>query len=155
MIIFQDLILEGVVCVYLDNILIFMENMEEHNRITHLVLERLREYKLYLRHDKCEFAKTKVEYLGLIISHGQAEMDPVKIAGVAEWPTPDCKKEVQSFLGFANFYRRFIEGFFYLARPLFNLTQNDSRWCWGESKKSAFAEIQNRGVSTPILMFPD
>src|ERR1700723_4079869 len=79
--IFQDLISEGVVCVYLDDILIFTESMEEHNRITHLVLERLREYKLYLRHDKCEFAQTKIEYLGLIILHRQAEMDPVKIAG--------------------------------------------------------------------------
>ena len=153
--IFQDLITEGVVCVYLDDILIFTETMEEHDRVTRLVLERLRQYKLYLRHDKCEFARTKIEYLGLIISHGQAEMDPVKIAGVAEWPTPDSKKEVQSFLGFTNFYRRFIEGFSHLARPLFNLTQNDSKWCWGESGRSAFEAIRNRVVSTPILMFPD
>jgi hypothetical protein len=82
-------------------------------------------------------------------------MDPVKIAGVAEWPTPDSKKEVQSFLGFTNFYRRFIEGFSHLARPLFNLTRNDSKWCWGESKKSAFAAIRSHVVSAPILMFPD
>src|SRR6266853_3979795 len=101
--IFQDLISEGVVCVYLNNILIFTETMEEHDWITRLVLERLRQYKLYLRHDKCEFARTKIEYLGLIISHGQVEMDPVKIAGVVEWPTPSNKKEVQSFLGFTNF----------------------------------------------------
>ena len=72
--IFQDLISEGVVCVYLDDILIFTESMEEHNRITRLVLERLREYKLYLWHDKCEFAQTTIEYLGLMISHGQAEI---------------------------------------------------------------------------------
>jgi hypothetical protein len=113
--IFQDLISEGVVCVYLDDILIFTETMEEHDRVTRLVLERLQQYKLYLCHDKCEFARTKIEYLGLIISHGQAEMDPVKIAGVAEWPTPDSKKEVQSFLGFTNFYRCFIKGFSDLA----------------------------------------
>jgi len=106
--------------------------MEEHDRVTRLVLERLRQYKLYLRHDKCEFAKTKIEYLGLIISHGQAEMDPVKIAGVVEWPTPDNKKEVQSFLGFTNFYRRFIQGFLDLARPMFDLTRKDSAWRWGK-----------------------
>jgi RNase H-like domain found in reverse transcriptase/Reverse transcriptase (RNA-dependent DNA polymerase) len=153
--IFQDLITEGAVCVYLDDILIFTETMEEHDRVTRLVLERLRQYKLYLRHDKCEFAKTKIEYLGLIISHGQAEMDPVKIAGVAEWPTPDGKKAVQSFLGFTNFYRRFIEGFSHLARPLFNLTRNDSGWRWGESERSAFESIRDRVVSAPILMFPD
>ena len=120
--IFQDLISEGIVCVYLDDILIFTETMEEHDWVTCLVLKRLRQHKLYLRHDKCEFAKTQIEYLGLIILHGQAEMDPVKIAGVAEWPTLDSKKEVQSFLGFTNFYCRFIEGFSHLARPLFKLT---------------------------------
>src|ERR1700723_2684943 len=153
--IFQDLITQGVVSIYLDDILIFMESMEEHNRITHLVLEWLREYKLYLRHDKCEFAQTKIEYLGLIISHGQAEMDPVKIAGVAEWPIPTSKKEVQSFLGFTNFYHRFIEGFSHLARPLFDLTRNNSIWHWTETENTAFDHIRTHVTSAPILMFPD
>ena len=110
---------------------------------------------MYLRHDKCKFAKTQIEYLGLIISHGQAEIDPVKIVGVAEWPTPDSKKEVQSFLGFTNFYHRFIKGFSRLARPLFELTQNDSKWHWDEPEHSAFEAIQDWIVSTPILMFLD
>ena len=153
--IFQDLISEGVVCVYLDDILIFTETMEEHDQVTRLVLERLRQYKLYLQHDKCEFAKTKIEYLRLIISHGQVEMDPVKIAGVVEWPTPSNKKEVQSFLGFTNFYRHFIQGFSNLARPMFGLTQKDSAWRWGEAEKSAFEAIRTRVISTPILVFPD
>jgi hypothetical protein len=82
-------------------------------------------------------------------------MDLVKIAGVVEWPTPDSKKEVQSFLGFTNFYRHFIEGFSQVAHPLFNLTQNDAKWCWGELEKSAFEAIRNRVVSAPILMFLD
>jgi hypothetical protein len=86
---------------------------------------------LYLCHDKCEFAKTQIEYLGLIILHGQVAIDPVKIAGVAEWPTPDSKKEVQSFLGFTNFYCWFIEGFSRLACPFFELTWNNSKWHWG------------------------
>ena len=96
---------------------------------------------MYLCHDKCKFAKTQIEYLGLIILHGQAEMDPVKIAGVAEWATPDSKKEVQSFLEFTNFYHRFIEGFSRLARPLFELTWNDSKWHWDEPERSAFEAI--------------
>jgi Reverse transcriptase (RNA-dependent DNA polymerase) len=153
--IFQDLISKGVVCVYLDDILIFTETMEEHDRVTHLVLERLRQYKLYLQHDKCEFAKTKIEYLRLIISHGQVEMDPLKIAGVAEWPTPSNKKEVQSFLGFTNFYRHFIQGFSDLARPMFDLMQKDSAWRWGEAEESAFTAIRNQVISAPILVFPD
>jgi hypothetical protein len=102
--IFQDLITEGVVSVYLDNILIFTNSLEEHHRITHLVLARMHEHKLYLQPEKCEFEKTRIEYLSVIISHNKVEMDPVKSAGVADWPTPSNKKEVQSFVSFVNFY---------------------------------------------------
>ena len=69
------------------------------------------EHHLYLWHEKCEFEKTHIKYLGVIISHNKVKMDPVEIAGVAEWPTPTNKKEVQSFIGFANFYRKFIKVF--------------------------------------------
>jgi hypothetical protein len=109
--IFQDLIMEGVICVYLDNILIYTKSIAEHRHITCIVLKRLNEHKLYLRHNKCNFEKTTIEYLRLIISEGEIHMDPIKVAGVTEWPTPMMKREVQSFLGFANFYHRFIEGF--------------------------------------------
>jgi hypothetical protein len=83
--IFQDLITEGIVSVYLDDILIFTNSLEDHRRITCLVLDCMREHKLYLRPEKCEFKKTRIEYLGVIISHNKVEMD-VKIAGVADWP---------------------------------------------------------------------
>ena len=107
--IFEDLISEGMVVVYLDNILlIFMETLEEHRKITRRVLELLEKHKLYLHSDKCEFKKTTIKYLRVIISHNSVAMDLVKIAGVTVWPTPMNKKEVQSFLGFTNFYRRFI-----------------------------------------------
>jgi hypothetical protein len=100
--IFQDLITEGVVSMYLDNILIFTNSLEEHGWITCLVLDCMHEHKLYLRPEKCEFEKTRIEYLGIIISHNKVEMD--QIAGVADWSTPSNKKEVQSFVGFVNFY---------------------------------------------------
>jgi len=128
--IFEDLILEGIVVVYLDDILIFMETLEEHWKITRRVLELLEKHKLYLRPDMCEFEKTTIEYLGEIISHNSVAMDPVKIAGVTEWPATTNKKEVQSFLGFTNFYWRFIKDFSEHARPLFDLTRNDTRWHW-------------------------
>jgi hypothetical protein len=96
--IFQDLITKGVIYVYLDDILIFTNSLEDHRRITGLVLDRMREHKLYLRPEKCKFEKTKIEYLGVIISHNKVEMDLVKIAGVTDWPTPSNKKEVQSFV---------------------------------------------------------
>jgi hypothetical protein len=123
--IFQDLITEGVVS--LDDILIFTNSLEEHRWITRLVLDRMREHKLYLRPEKCEFEKTRIEYLGIIISHNKVEMDPVKIAGVADWPTPSNNKEVQSFVGFIKFYQCFIPGFSHHTRALFDLTMKDVR----------------------------
>jgi len=88
----------------IDDILIFTETLEEHRKITHRVLELLEKHKLYLHPDKCEFEKTTIEYLGVIISHNSVAMDLVKIAGVTEWPALTNKKEVQSFLRFTNFY---------------------------------------------------
>jgi len=99
--IFDDLITEGVVVVYLDDILIFMETLKEHQRVTRRVMELLHKNNLFLKPEKCEFEKTEV-------------------------PTPSNRKEVQSFLGFTNLYPRFIQGFSHLACPLFNLTQKDT-----------------------------
>lgn len=152
--IFSDLIVQGVVAVYLDDILIFTNSLEEHRRISRIVMERLREHKLYLRYDKCEFEQTRIEYLGVIISHNCVEMDPVKISGVAEWPTPTNKKEVQSFLGFANFYRRFIANFSHHARPLFDLTKKDTPFVWAEEAQGAFAKLKEIVTSAPVLILP-
>jgi hypothetical protein len=151
---FTDMISEGVVVVYLDDILIFTKDLEEHRRVTHWVLGRLAEHQLYLRPEKCEFEKTRIEYLGLIISENQVEMDPVKVAGVADWPEPCNKREVQSFLGFANFYRRFIKDFSHHTRPLFNLTKNEQKWQWGSSEASAFWKLKELVTSTPVLTTP-
>jgi len=149
--IFEDLISEGVVVVYLDDILIFTEMLDEHRRITCRVLELLEKHKLYLRADKCEFEKTMVEYLGVIISHNSIAMDPVKIAGVAEWPTLTNKKEVQSFLGFTNFYWCFIKDFSEHACPLFDLTVNDCAWRWKASEQSAFNKLKGSVTSSSLL----
>jgi RNase H-like domain found in reverse transcriptase len=78
-------------------------------------------------------------------------MDPAKVAKVSEWPVPTTKKEVQSFLGFVNFYRRFVEGFSHLARPLFNLTKNNSIFHWSSDEQTAFSILKERITSAPIL----
>jgi hypothetical protein len=153
--IFQDLITEGIVSVYLDDILIFTNSLEEHRRITCLVLDRMREHKLYLRPEKCEFEKVRIEYLGVIISHNKVEMDPVKIAGVADWPTPSNKKEVQSFVGFINFYRCFIPGFSHHARALFDLTMKDVRFIWGLPQEDFFMKLKELVTSAPVLVLPN
>jgi len=118
-------------------------------------MERLREHKLYLQHDKCEFEKTHIEYLGVIISHNCVQMDPVKIAGVAEWPVPMSKKEVQSFVGFTNFYCQFISNFSHHAHPLFDLTKKDVRFTWGNCEQDAFDQLKELVTLVPVLALLD
>jgi len=152
---FKELIDEGCVIIYMDDILIFTETLEEHHRIVKRVLKILAKSKLYLKAEKCSFEQTKIEYLGLIISAGQIEMDPVKVEGVSAWPTPSNVKEVQSFLGFVNFYRRFIKDFSDIAKPLHELTRKDSAWNWTDACQKAFDLLKNAITSSPILIFPD
>ena len=122
--ILRDLINEGHVIVYLDDVLIFTDNLEEHRRIVHRVLQRLREHQLYLKPNKCFFEVEEVTYLGLIVGNGRVRTDPKKIAAVRDWAVPTNKTEVQAFIGFLNFYRRFIEDFSKIAKPLHQLTGN-------------------------------
>ena len=119
---FADLISTGRVVIYLDDILIFAETQAEVTRLTHLVLQCMQKLDLYLRPEKCAFNQTSVEYLGLIVSEGELRMDPVKLQAIEDWPRPKTVKEVQKFLGFCNFYRRFVKDYSALARPLFDLT---------------------------------
>jgi len=109
--IFQDLIVEGIMVVYLDNILIFTRMEEEHAKAIKRVLQILQENKLFLHLEKCEFCKERIEYLGLVISENKVSMNLVKVVGVQEWPTLENKTDVQAFLGFVNFYQRFIQDF--------------------------------------------
>ena len=106
--IFRDLIAEGIMVVYLNDILIFTRTEGEHAKAIRRVLQVLQEHKLFLRPEKCEFCKERIEYLRLVILENEVSMDLVKVTGVQEWPTPENKTDVQAFLGFINFYQRFI-----------------------------------------------
>lgn len=153
--IFKELIDQGVVVVYLDDILIFTKTQDEHEEVTRKVLEILRNNDLYLKPEKCEFERKKIEYLGMIISESHVEMDPIKVQGVTDWPRPKKVKEVQAFIGFCNFYRRFIEQFSHLARPLTQLTRKDTEWNWTPEAENAFVELKKRFTSAPILVMVD
>jgi hypothetical protein len=153
--IFQDLITEGIVSVYLNDILIFTNSLEEHRQITCLMLDHMCKSKLYLQPEKCEFEKTRIEYLCVIISHNKVEMDPVKIAGVADWPTSSNKKKVQSFVSFVNFYQHFIPGFSHHAHALFDLTMKDIRFICGLPQEDSFMKLKELITLAPVLVLPD
>ncbi|SJK99230.1 uncharacterized protein ARMOST_02521 [Armillaria ostoyae] len=151
--IFKDLISEGKVTIYLDDILIFTKDLDEHRRIVRRVLQKLRENKLFLKAEKCEFEVLETEYLSVIISEGQIRMDPVKLAGIAEWPTPTKKKELQSFLSFTNFYRKFIKNYSKVVRTLTQLTGN-AEWTWGAAQNQAFQQLKKQMAEDVILAIP-
>ena len=96
----------------------------------------------------------ETEYLGMIISEGNIHMDPIKIAGIAEWPTPSCKHEVQQFLGFCNFYRRFIESYSQFALPLTSLTGN-APFIWAQEQEDAFNKLKSLITAAPVLVIPN
>ena len=135
---FKDMIAEGWLIVYMDDMLITSRNKEEDIERTRQVLQRMKELDLHLKLKKCRFGVEEVDFLGLILRPGEIAMDPTKLSGIAEWPTPTKVKDVRSFLGFANYYRRFIGDYSNIARPLIDLTKKEKQWNWSPSCQIAF-----------------
>ena len=105
--------------------------------------------------EKCKFFQTEIKYLGLIISEGQIRMDAAKLAGIKQWPTPQTVKQVRSFLGFANFYRKFIRNYAEITIPLTSLTRKDVKFSWTDECQKSFEELKERFLEEPILKMPD
>jgi len=121
--IFEDQVHEGWVIIYMDDILIFSKDKKTLEERTKRILQRLRKNDLYLKPKKCFFCLERVEYLGMIVEEGKLSMDQAKLKGIRDWPTPTTVKKVRSFLGFRNFYRRFIKKYSEVARPLNQLLE--------------------------------
>ena len=151
---FQDLINQGKVVIYMDDIMIFTKTIEEHRQIVREVLQILWDNKLYLKHTKCEFEQLETEYLGLVVSQNEVKMDPAKVAGVMEWPIPTKRKELQGFLRFLNFYWRFIKNFASIARPLNALTSEKKEFEWTKECQKAFETLKKAITSAPALAMP-
>ena len=136
---------------YLDNILIYSSNLREHKEHVRLVLAKLREFGIQADVDKCEFHVTETKYLGLIISTEGIKMDPAKVEAIQNWSTPTCVKDVRAFIGFCNFYRRFVLNFSKVAGPLNALTKKEVKFQWGSECEKAFSDLKQRVCEAPIL----
>jgi hypothetical protein len=143
------------VIIYLDDILIFSTNLEDHRVHVKKVLERLREHNLHAKPEKCKFHTSSVEYLGVIITPEGVRMDPKKVQAIIQWPAPRKVKELQSFLGFANFYRRFIDNYSGITKPLNNLLRGNAPWKWTEQCEDVFQLLKKAFTSAPILRLFD
>ena len=123
--------LDKFVLIFLDDVLVYSANLEEHAEHLRKILERLREQRLYAKASKCERMKIAVEFLGHQITSDGMTPTEAKLKTVKDWSTPKDVKDVRSFLGFANYYRRFVKDFATVASPLTTLTKKDVPWQWG------------------------
>ena len=147
--------LDKFVVVYLDEILIYSRNMQDHQQHLRLVLELLRDHKLHAKHSKCEFGLKQVDFLGHVVDAHGIHMDPAKVQAVTQWPVPRTAKHVRSFLGLAGYYRRFVRRFSGIAGPLTELTKQSTTWTWGPEQQSAFEQLKAAITSAPVLAYPD
>src|SRR5438552_566286 len=157
--IFRDL-LDVYVIVYLDDILIYSKNKVEHEQQLLQVLQRLKDHQLYAKLSKCTFFSNSIEYLGHIADGEGLRPNPQLVQALTDFPQPKTLKELQSFLGLANYYRKFIANFSRIALPLTDATQNASSSNlqpieWIDKMQTAFKEIKKALISAPCLALPD
>ncbi|XP_029114156.1 uncharacterized protein lrfn4b, partial [Scleropages formosus] len=150
-----DMIHKGVL-VYLDDILIYSDTLAKHVLTVRQVLQRLLQNRLYVKLEKCEFHKQKVSFLGFILTRDGIAMDPGKVQTIQQWPRPTTTKALQRFLGFSNFYRRFIRNFSTIVAPLTALTASKTpRLPWNPEAQRAFENLKSKFSTAPILHQPD
>lgn len=148
--------LQGLECfVYLDDIVIYGKNLEDHNNKLRKVFDKLREHNLKLQPEKCQFLRKEVVYLGHKCSEEGALPDPSKTSCVQNFPVPRTVRQVQSFLGLANYYRKFINNFSKIVRPITNLLRKDVKFTWTDKCQEAFESIKKSLISPPLLIYPD
>ena len=147
--------MDDFVIVYIDDILVYSKTAEEHARHLEVVLKRLRDNKLYANGEKSEFAKEEIEFLGHVVTGDGIKPDMKKVKAIQEWKRPSTQKGLRSFLGLANYYRRFIRNFSKIARPLSDLLKKGVSQVWDESCCQAFIELKSRLSSPPVLKFPE
>src|SRR3954465_5513566 len=144
--------LDKFVVVFINDILIYSKSNEEHEEHLRLIFEKLREHKMYAKFSKCEFWLNEVGFLGHIVSGDGVAVDPAKVSSVTEWESPKSVKEVRSFLGLAGYYRRFIDNFSKVAKPMTELLKKHKKFAWSEGCELSFQELKKRLVTTLVYV---
>ncbi|GKA96705.1 putative reverse transcriptase domain-containing protein [Tanacetum coccineum] len=147
--------LDKFMIVFIDDTLIYSKNKQEHEEHLKQTLELLRKEELYAKFSKCEFWIPKVQFLGHVIDSEGIHVDPAKIESIKDWTSPKSPTEIRQFLGLAGYYRRFIEGFSKIAKPMTKLTQKKVKFVWGDKQEAAFQLLKQKLCSAPILALPE
>jgi len=153
--ILQDFINKGNVAAFIDNVTVGTETEEGHNEIVEEVLKRIEDHDLYLKPEKCVWKVKEVGFLGLIIGKDGIKIEEEKVKGVLNWPRSKCVKDIQKFLGLANYYRIFVKDFATIAKLLHWLVKKNEKWNWGEKQKNVFQGLKRIFTTKPILVAPD
>jgi hypothetical protein len=143
--------LDKFVVVFIDDILVFSKNEEEHEEHLRFMLEKLQEHKLYTKFSKCEFWLNEVAFLGHVLSEGGVSVHPEKVKDVLEWEPPQNVSGIRSFLGLAGYYCRFIKEFSKIAKPMTQLLEKGKEFKWSEECQASFEELRKRLTSAPVL----
>ena len=151
----RDLVVEEKIVVFIDDVMVATETEEGHDKIVEEVLKRLEENNLFVKPEKCVWKVREVGFLGVIIGEDGVRMEKEKVQRVIEWPVPRSIKDVQKFLGLANYYRWFVKDFAKIAKPLHETTRKGKKWEWGEKQQKAFEELKRRFTTEPVLVTPD
>jgi hypothetical protein len=147
--------LDKFVVVFIDDILIYSKNEEEHAQHLRIVLTRLREHQLYAKFSKCAFWLEEIQFLGHVLSAKGIAVDPSKVKDILEWKPPTTVHQVRSFLGLAGYYRRFIPDFSKLVKPITSLLKNDIKFNWSSKCNEAFEQLKTLLTTAPVLAQPD
>jgi hypothetical protein len=147
--------LDRFVVVFIDDILIYSKSESDHEEHLRLVLHKLRDNQLYAKFSKCEFWIDEVSFLGHIISNGGISVNPAKVKEIMEWSVPTTVTEIQSFLGLAGYYRRFIEGFSKIAKPMTSLLEKGREFKRDEKCQESFDQLKKGLMSPPVMVMPD
>ncbi|KAL4274070.1 hypothetical protein GQ457_13G013940 [Hibiscus cannabinus] len=147
--------LDKFVVVFIDDILIYSRNKDDHAEHLRIVLQTLRECQLYAKFSKCKFWLSEVAFLGHVISAKGIMVDPKKVQTILDWRPPRNVSEVRSFLGLARYYRRFVKGFSVIALPLTKLLRKDQPFEWSEDQQRSFDKLKQALTHAPILVQPE
>jgi hypothetical protein len=147
--------LDKFVVVFIDDILVYSRNEGEHEGHLRLVLQKLRDHKLYAKLSKCEFWLRQVAFLGHVVSKGGISVDPSKVQDVLSWKARTCVSDIRSFNGLAGYYRSFIEGFSKISNPMTELLEKDKQFKWTLACESSFQELKKRLTTAPVLVMPE
>ncbi|GJS68808.1 putative reverse transcriptase domain-containing protein [Tanacetum coccineum] len=147
--------LDKFVIVFIDDILVYSKDEEEHEKHLKIILELLKKERLYAKFSKCDFWLDSVQFLGHVIDRSGVHVDLAKIEAIKSWAAPTTPREVRQFLGLGGYYRRFIEGFSLISKPLTKLTQKDKKYEWGKEEEEAFQTLKQKLCSAPILALPE